>query len=240
MILINGYGKMGKTLFTLRPDSLVVDPHCPADGRTFFHNLAQVDVLPEAVVDFSTPTALRDLVPYVAAHAIPLVVATTGFSDADRAILQDLASHIPLFVADNMSLCVYTFVRSAANIARTMSNPLLSVHGVHRLGKRDAPSGTAKVIANALCTACRKRGVVLGDNSDADFVSVTSERIGDTVGVHRIIMQDVYQRLDLCHAAFDRSLFALGALGAASYLQGKPNGLYGMAHLYHASMGEAL
>ena len=230
MIAINGYGKMGKTVKELSCDCWVVDP--VQQGQGIVRTLQDLPSTPEVIIDFSLPAATQGLCDYAVQHGVPLVVATTGHNQQQLQCLQCAAQSIPVFVAANLSLSVYILTRCAVRVARTMSNPLITIHEIHHLSKRDAPGGTALAIARALCNACGKKGVVCGANNDTEWVGVTYQRIGDTVGVHRVELYDADQRIILSHAALDRRLFARGALAAAEFIVGQPSGLYGMQDLY--------
>ena len=230
MLAINGYGKMGRAVYALAPQAMVVDP--TADGKGIVRCLRDLPCVPTAIIDFSVPDATAGLCDYAVAHCVPLVVATTGHDEAQQALLTDVAKHIPVFVAANLALSVYAVSVAAIRVARTMDDPIINIHEIHRLGKRDAPGGTARAMAQALCHACTKQGVVHDLSQDPAYIGVTYQRIGDTVGVHRIELCDAYQRIQLTHAALDRGLFARGALVAADFVVGRPAGLYGMKDLY--------
>lgn len=229
---------MGKILCRIAANCVAVDPDKAYCENFVYASLDDLPEAPQAIVDFSYHTSASMLCRYAVSHGVPLVVATTGHTDDERDLFRQASAVVPVLTAGNMSLGVYALCRSAVSIAKQMDNPLVSIHEIHRLGKRDAPGGTAKEIASALRLALGKKGVVLGENDDPDLVGITYQRIGDTVGVHRVVLCDKYQRVDLCHAALSRTLFVYGALAAVEFVKTKTKGLYGMADLYRLANPE--
>ena len=180
----------------------------------------------------------------VAAHAqacaqagVPLLVGVTGFDAAAQVELKRAASKIAVLIAPNTSVGVAVLselvVRAAAALGESYDVEIAEAH--HRT-KRDAPSGTALKLGEALAQA---RGRSLeevavyaryGKDTPAAHGSIgfSVVRAGDIVGEHTVTFAGAGERLEITHRATDRMTFAQGALRAAAWLLGRPAGLYGM------------
>ncbi len=174
--------------------------------------LPQVQVL----IDFSVPQAAVAYAQLCAASKVPFVTGTTGFSPEQQAILNQVSLSIPVFQAPNMSMGVQLLYRLVAEAAGHLPTGC-DVHVVeaHRKDKRDAPSGTALALKNALIEA-----------NPALSPEMVSMRAGDLIGEHRVIFTSPYEQIELRHQAFSRQVFAVGALQAAQWLVKQPVGLY--------------
>ena len=191
----------------------------------------------EVVVDFSSAAALETLLRDCRHTGTPLVIGTTGHAAAQRALIGEAAKEIPIVFAANFSVGVNTLfwlTRQAAHIlGPDFDLEIVEVH--HRL-KKDAPSGTARRLAEILAEA---RGLnyeedtrhgregIVGARGTRE-IGVHAVRGGDVVGEHTVLFADVGERIELTHRASSRETFALGALRAAAWLRGRPPGLYDM------------
>ncbi|MET0340586.1 MAG: 4-hydroxy-tetrahydrodipicolinate reductase [Polyangiales bacterium] len=194
--------------------------------------LATADV----VIDFSLPAATDALLEAVVRYGRPLVLATTGLSDAQWAEVDRAAQRIPLIAAGNYSTGVAVLNHLAAQASRLLPDFDLEVVEMHHRNKIDAPSGTALSLVDA---AARGRGVdgrahanygrkgVTGVRPK-DEIGVVTLRGGDVIGDHTLVLAGGGERLELTHRATNRDLFARGALRAARWLAGKKPGRYGM------------
>jgi len=185
----------------------------------------------------------------VAAHAlacadagVSLLVGTTGFDAATRAVLEAAAARIPVLIAPNTSLGVNVLLALAASAARALGSGYdIDIHEVHHRAKRDAPSGTALKIGEIVAGA---RGASLADvrydalaqpgARAAGRIGFSTQRAGDIVGDHTVSFSIAGERLEITHRATDRMTFARGALRAAHWLIGRPAGLYAMEDLLKA------
>jgi 4-hydroxy-tetrahydrodipicolinate reductase len=181
--------------------------------------------LEEAAValDFSLP-------PCVAGHAracvqagVPLLVGVTGLDADSRVALEAAAQHIAVLIAPNTSVAVSVMLELAARAAAALGSGYdVEIFEAHHRMKRDAPSGTALALGEAVAQA---RGETL---ADVDFAAL---RTGDIVGEHTVSFSGQGERVEITHRATDRLAFARGALRAAEWLAGQPAGLYGMQHV---------
>ncbi len=198
---------------------------CAAD---FDHAVTDVD----CVVDFSHHSATEALLSFVKAHRLPLVLATTGQTEEERAAVLAAATEIPLFFAANCSLGVALLIELAKKTAAAMPDAEIEIIEKHHDRKLDAPSGTALAIAEAIREVRPEAEIVTGRSGHGkrtpNEIGIHAVRMGNIVGEHEVMIGTSSQTVTLRHEAHSRALFAEGALAAAAFLQGKPAGLYGM------------
>jgi 4-hydroxy-tetrahydrodipicolinate reductase len=173
--------------------------------------------LVDVLVDFTVPEATEINLDYVAKYKKTLVLGTTGLSDAQIKKVQEISSVVPVVFTPNMAIGVNVLFSILPEIAKRLG-PDYSVEIVeaHHKTKKDAPSGTAKKLAEILNNATRRE------------IPTHSVRLGDIVGDHTVIFCGNSERIEIKHQAHSRDLFALGALRAAKWIFGKPAGLYSM------------
>lgn len=216
-----GHPRLGETV---APGVRVVDDAAAA--------LAGADV----AIDFTIPRATCAAVRVAAERGVAYVCGTTGFAPAERAELEAAAKRIPVVWAPNFSVAVNVLVHLVATAARLLPDTDAEIVELHHAAKRDAPSGTALRLAEAIATA---RGVDLakamvsvrsGDTGarPAGAISVQALRGGDNPGEHTVLFLGRGERLEIAHRAATRDHFAGGALRAARWVAGRPPGLYGI------------
>jgi 4-hydroxy-tetrahydrodipicolinate reductase len=194
----------------------------------------------DAVVDFSSPGALRVLLERNA-NALAgraLVVGTTGLGDRELALLDQAAAHSPVVVAANFSIGVNLLLQLVQSAARVLTEERFDVEIVeaHHRRKVDAPSGTALALAEAVAGArATPLETVRRDGRSGEVgprpageIGLHSLRGGAVVGEHRVHFLGDAERLELAHVATDRALFAEGALLAARWAAGRASGRYRM------------
>ncbi len=170
---------------------------------------------------------------------IAMVIGTTGLSDADHAAIDIAAKDIPILQAPNMSLGVNVLFRIAGEVARLLGDDydIEIVEGHHRF-KKDAPSGTAFGLADAILKATDKARDALvfdrhGDESTRKRgdIGMHALRIGDEIGRHTAYFAALGERLELTHVATNRDTFVHGALKAATWLAAQKPGRYTMSDM---------
>jgi 4-hydroxy-tetrahydrodipicolinate reductase len=190
------------------------------------------------VVDFSLPEATNANIAACRRHGVPLVLGTTGLSADSRSALADAAREIPIVVAANFSVGVTVLTRLAAIAARSLGTAWeTEIMEVHHRHKRDAPSGTALRIGEAVAAATGRtleESAVLGRAGKEgprgrDEIGLVALRGGDVAGEHTVMFFGASERLELVHRASDRAIFARGALRAAAWVADRERGLYDMA-----------
>jgi 4-hydroxy-tetrahydrodipicolinate reductase len=190
------------------------------------------------VIDFSLPSAVDACVANCVARKIPLVIATTGLSDAQKAGLADAAKSIAIVWAPSMSTAVNVTMKVVQQITTALKNVTggvdIEILERHHRFKADAPSGTAlrfgELIAEKLDGEVKHVHGREGETGQRtrQEIGYHAIRIGDNPGEHTIAFGMLGERIEVNVAASNRDCYASGALSAAKWLQGKSNGLYNM------------
>ncbi len=240
-ILINGYlGFMGREVAKLcetgyRGCELCcgVDQVADASGSVpCYAGFGGVTEKADCVVDFSHHSCTAALLDYCTANNLPLVLATTGQTDDERAAIAEAARKIPLFFAANYSLGIALLIELAKKTAAAMPDAEIEIIEKHHDRKLDAPSGTALAIARAIQTVRTDAELNLGRSGMAKRspteIGIHAIRMGNIVGEHEVMVGTQNQTITLKHEAHSRALFAEGALAAAAWLADKAPGLYDM------------
>lgn len=194
---------------------------------------ARIDV----VIDFTLPAALEQNLQWCIDNNKSMVIGTTGLNATHKSLLETAAKHIPIVFAANYSVGVnlmLNLVRQAASVmGKTADIEILEAH--HRF-KKDAPSGTAVAIGEAIAgelgrdlNTCAVYGRE-GDTGERDqsTIGFATVRAGDVVGEHTALFAEIGERLEITHKASSRLTFAKGAIVAAKWLKAQPPGLYSM------------
>jgi 4-hydroxy-tetrahydrodipicolinate reductase len=231
VLLVGSSGRMGRTIVdisTQHPDIDIVglcdlgDPLEPAISHA------------NVVVDFSHASAIDEISRVAMQHKQPMVIGTTGHSPEQLRRIEKCAESVPVVLASNFSVGVnalFWLTRKAAEmLGPDFDIEIVEMH--HRM-KKDAPSGTARTLANILKETRKIGNVRHGREGEAgerprDEIGIHSIRGGDVVGDHSVIFAGAGERLELTHRATRRETFAHGALRAAEWIIGKPAGLYSM------------
>jgi 4-hydroxy-tetrahydrodipicolinate reductase len=234
IIIVGAKGRMGQALIKCVPQHAGMQVTAQIDQDD---NLAAALPNGDVVIDFSAPITTGAVARLCAEHKKPLVIGTTGQTDSDTFAIQNLKAKIPIVWASNFSTGVNTLfwlTRKAAEILGLDFD--LEVVEMHHRQKKDAPSGTAKSLAEILAAvrrvkltdAARHGRVGLVGERTGSEIGVHSIRGGDVVGDHTVIFAGLGERLELTHKASSRDTFANGALRAARWVVEKPPGLYDM------------
>jgi len=234
-VIINGYkGRMGQALVNCVPHHRGLELSGKIDTGD---SLTSVIGLGDVVIDFSTHAATVEVARQCAIHQKALVIGTTGHSDTDTFEIRKLASEVPMVWASNFSTGVNTLfwlTRKAAEILGPEFD--LEVVEMHHRLKKDAPSGTAKSLAEILAEVRKLhlsdvvrhgRAGIVGERKPSE-IGVHSLRGGDVVGDHTVVFANVGERVELTHRASSRETFANGALRAAQWVVAKNPGIYDM------------
>ena len=234
-LLINGSrGRMGQMLIACAAENPAVSLGAAVDaGDDFAAGLTQSD----AVIDFSHHSTCESVLAGCVAGRKTLVIGTTGHSDAQVAAIHAAAKQIPVVFSGNYSTGVnalYWLSRKAAEILGPDFD--IEITEAHHRMKKDAPSGTAKNLAEIL-TEVREfeynRDVRHGRHGDVGArtkteIGMHAIRGGDIVGDHTVLFAALGERVELTHKASGREIFARGAIRAALWAHGQPAGLYTM------------
>jgi len=235
-ILVNGAcGRMGKTLCSLISGA---PQHELAAGVDVFANepgvLSDLTAAPRAdiIIDFSHHSAVSALLDEAEKRSCPVVICTTGHDEAELARIRAAAEKIPVFLSGNMSVGVAQLCRMAKETARLFPEADIEIVEIHHKHKKDAPSGTAKMLVSAVQEARSDATMVCGRSGmqprTREEIGVHSLRMGEIVGIHEVHISTATQTLTLRHEAHNRGLFAEGAVCAAEFLSEQGAGLYDM------------
>ncbi|MDP2927542.1 MAG: 4-hydroxy-tetrahydrodipicolinate reductase [Candidatus Omnitrophota bacterium] len=173
--------------------------------------------LVDVLVDFTLPEAVDMHLDYVAKYKKAYVLGTTGLSDAQKTKVEEVAKIVPVVFAPNMSVGVNVLFSILAEIAKKLGPDYnVEIVEAHHKAKKDAPSGTAKKLAEIITQVTKKD------------VPMHSIRLGDIFGDHLVVFCGNSERIEIKHQAHSRDLFVVGALRAVKWIFGKPAGLYSM------------
>jgi 4-hydroxy-tetrahydrodipicolinate reductase len=214
--LIGAAGRMGKTVLDLAAADPKIDIVAQCDlGDPIEAAMKNCDV----VIDFSHADAIDEICRAASQHRKSLVIGTTGHSQEQRRTIEKTAESLPVVLASNFSVGVnvlFWLTRKAAELlGQDFSPEIIETH--HKM-KKDAPSGTAKTLAEVLKAA----------QKNENQIPIQSIREGEVVGEHTVIFSGPSERLEVTHRAANREIFARGALRATKWIMGRPAGLYSM------------
>lgn len=175
----------------------------------------------DVVVDFSMPDGTEAVVEAAVKHEKPLVCGVSGLSDKQMVKLDAAASKIPLVFDRNMSMGIAVLERTVRDAAASLGPDFtVEISETHHVHKKDAPSGTALKLGEAIAES---RG-----ESGTGKIRFEFERRGEVPGDHEVVMSTATERLSFAHSVTTRQVFADGALRAAQWLVRQPPGLYSM------------
>ena len=240
-VIVNGaLGHMGAEVLKLvnagyKHSTLAaaVDYNGGTDGiyRSLFEFTGEADI----IVDFSHHAAVSELMQYACKRKLPVVLATTGFTEEELAVIDAAAKEIAIFKSANMSVGIAVLIQLAKQAAAVFGDADIEIIEKHHNRKLDAPSGTALMLADAIRGIRPNSNYVYGregrSKRDPDDITIHAVRMGNVVGDHEIFLATNSQTISLRHEAHDRALFAEGALAAAAFLCGKAAGMYNMDDL---------
>ncbi len=224
-------GKMGKMIMTMAKE----DPFWHQVQGISSHDDSDSYLLkPDVVIDFSHPTALDQVLEYAVKRKCSLVIGTTGYNEKELKKIEEASKSLPLVYATNMSLgmnLMFSMVEKAASVLKNSVD--IEVVEAHHNRKKDAPSGSARTIVEAIEKGLgEKRSHVHGREGqcprNTSEIGIHSIRGGNIVGRHEVSFIHELESITLVHEAHNPSVFAKGALEAAKFtLEAKP-GLYDM------------
>jgi len=196
--------------------------------------------LADVLVDFTVPGALPANLAAARKAGTPILIGTTGITQAHRAMIAEASEEIAVLQTGNTSLGVTLLARLVREAAARLDISWdIEIVEMHHRAKVDAPSGTSLMLGEA---AAAGRGVALGDVSVVGRAGLSGDRAEGTIGLaslrggtvagdHQVIFAGNGERIELGHRAEDRAIFAHGAVTAALWLAGKPAGRYSMAEV---------
>lgn len=244
IILCGANGKMGHVIRNI----VAADNECEIVAgvdinteSTDFPIYSEIDSVKESadvIIDFSNPALLNSLLEYSTAKKIPVVIATTGFDDDQKKQIENAATKNGVFFTYNMSLGINLLATLAKKAVDVLGNDFdIEIIEKHHNQKIDAPSGTALMLADAICEEIDKPMKYEYDRHSKrekrskNEIGMHAVRGGTIVGEHEIIFAGRDEIITLSHSARSKEIFAVGAVNAAKYMVGKGAGLYTMKDL---------
>jgi 4-hydroxy-tetrahydrodipicolinate reductase len=226
LIIIGTYGRMGQAIIKLA----INDHHFSiiagvVRSKINPTNFPLYESLEEAlkqhaehhpiIIDFSHAKAADLHVTLATQYGLGLLIGTTGKIHKENPHVIKAAQHIPIVVAENTSPMAVIMQHVCKQIAHTLPHSQKAIWDIHHQHKKDAPSGTANALLEAM-----------GRNTQ-----MASWRLGEIIGEHSAFFVSNFERLEITHRVLDRKVFAEGALIAAQFLFKQKPGLYDMAHV---------
>jgi 4-hydroxy-tetrahydrodipicolinate reductase len=229
VVLCGACGKMGRTFAGLAKNDARFKVVAGIDFEAFPESftfpvgdlsrlrgfLADADVL----VDFSAPEAAIEALSHAAEERKPAVIGTTGFSEAQRSRIEAFSKANAILLSANMSLGMNLMLRLAFQAAAALPAYDAALCETHHSQKKDAPSGSALKLAEAVRSA----------RKDSRPVQIASLRLADVTGEHTLTLAGPCERIEITHRVHSREIFARGAVEAAVWMRGRSEGLYSMS-----------
>ncbi|MDE1207314.1 4-hydroxy-tetrahydrodipicolinate reductase [Tenacibaculum larymnensis] len=218
-IALLGYGRMGKEIEKIalqRGHEIVIK----ASGKEVY-DITEADV----AIDFSIPSSAYDNISNCINNNIPVISGTTGWLDKYEDIVNLCNEKKGAFIyASNFSLGVNVFFELNEQLAKMMSTLEqynISIEEIHHTKKLDAPSGTAITLAEGIIENTNKKAWELDKKTSDENIPITAIRTPDVPGTHTVTYNSEVDTIDIKHTAHNRQGFALGAVIAAEWLNGK-------------------
>ena len=244
-IAISGVcGKMGRTLVAAIADRTDCEVCCGLDifagdfAFPVYDSPEKMQEKPDVIIDYSHPNSLTGLLNYAKTTGTPIVLATTGYSDEQFAEIRQAAEQAALFSSFNMSIGIQLLIALSRKAAQVLGNQFdIEIIEKHHNQKIDAPSGTAIMLANALCDEFEPPKHLVFDRHsvrkkrEISEIGMHSVRGGTIVGEHEVLFAGPDECISLKHTASSKRVFAEGSVNAALFLIGKEPGLYDMTDL---------
>ena len=242
VIICGAFGRMGTTIaqmvmenpelefaggVDIREGELHGKPVVTSENLGSFIDEAKPDVM----IDFTVAAATMVNAKIAAAKGVALVIGTTGFTPEQDAELLDAIKNVPVVKTTNFSVGVNIFLELVREAAKRLGDYDIEVIEAHHRHKKDAPSGTAKTILRVLEEETGKTEEMYGRCGMTERkgeIGVHVIRGGDVVGDHSVQFHQNYETIELSHRAYDRAVFARGAVRAAAWAPTAEPGLYTM------------
>jgi len=202
-----------------------------------FSNIWDCNMEADVIIDFASAKAVDTLLDYAAERQIPVVLCTTGLSEAQIAKTAEISRKVAVLRSANMSLGINMLMKLVQEAAKILAAADFDIEIVerHHNQKVDAPSGTALALADSINEAMDHQYEYVYDRSkvrqkrEKKELGIAAVRGGSIVGEHEIIFAGTDEVVEFKHTAHSKAIFAKGAVSAAKFLKGKPAGMYDMS-----------
>lgn len=199
-----------------------------------FTKISNLDLLPDVIIDFSVPQATFEILEFAKKNQIPIVIATTGFSEQDMRKIEKYAECLPIFKSANMSYEIHLMAKMVSELAKKLEHSDIEIIETHHNRKIDSPSGTALILADSINEALQGEMTyeynrhAKREKRSKKEIGIHSIRGGTEVGKHSVIFFGENESFEITHHCTSRRVFARGAVKAAEFILHKNNGLYSM------------
>ena len=241
-VFVNGCnGKMGNVVCSLveENENMQViggfDKVSYSDSKfPIFTEVENIDVKPDVIIDFSLPVATLNILNYAKTNKIPMVIATTGFTDEETKIIEEASKTIPIFKSANMSFDIMLMKKVVSWLAPLLKNTDTEIIEAHHNRKVDSPSGTAQMLADSINASlgntlhCEYNRHDKHEKRDKNEIGMSSIRGGNIVGEHSVQFIGNFETFEIKHTSYSRNVFAEGALRAAEFIVNQQPGIYAM------------
>ncbi len=227
VLIVGINGKMGKRVYNILK-STKYQVACGVDKNVagefdcpVYNNFDEVRESVDAIIDFSSPKCISEVLKFARDNKCQLVECATGFKKSDFEKIQEYSKLFPIFLASNTSLGALMTATLCASLAKELKNYQIEIIETHHKDKLDAPSGTAISIAEK----------IKQERESYQKIPIHSLRGGDVVGKHEVVFLGENETITVTHCALNKDLFAKGAIDALEYLSDKQQGLFSMENL---------
>ena len=245
-VLVNGCnGKMGNVVCDLINENENMQVVAGFDRIRYsdsqfpiFTDIAEITIKPDVIIDFSLPIATLNILEYAKTNKIPMVIATTGFTDEETKIIEEASKTIPIFKSANMSYDIMIMKKKVSWLAPLLKNTDIEIIEAHHNRKVDSPSGTAQMLADSINDAldnklhCEYNRHDKHEKRDKNEIGMSSIRGGNIVGEHSVQFIGNFETFEIKHTSYSRNVFAEGSLKAAEFIVNEQPGMYAMEDMF--------
>ncbi|MBQ8284483.1 MAG: 4-hydroxy-tetrahydrodipicolinate reductase [Clostridia bacterium] len=244
IILCGACGKMGGNVLSLLENDPEATAVCGVDlfpreiGIPVYKSFSDIQEKADVIIDFSSPVGLKERLDYAKDNGLGIVLASTGFTADDLKLVDEYSQSVAIFKTANLSLGVnlmQALIKAAAEVLGDQYD--VEIIERHHNLKKDAPSGTALMLADTINQAFdnQKRYVngrdgIVGAREKSE-IGIHAVRGGTIVGEHEVMFAGEDEIITISHSARSKRVFAVGAIRAAKFLPKKGAGMYEMKHL---------
>ena len=245
-VLVYGFGLMGKKVTQAVRDNAqmnlvgVVSPIFDAKiDEKMYASLNEVHEKVDAIIDFSHPDNLNDILKFGVRNHCALVLATTGYSEQQILHIEEASSQIPIFQSYNTSFGVSMLTKIVKEVAKEFYENEYDIEIIekHHNQKIDAPSGTAKLLYDVIHEDIEETKEVYDRSTvhhkrERNEVGIQSVRAGTIFGEHSVLFAGHDEIIEVKHTALSKEVFVQGAISACLKIADKENGLFSLKNLY--------
>lgn len=241
-VLLNGCnGKMGQVINNLIEQNSNFELVCGVDLKQevscsfpVYSNINDVTEKVDVIIDFSIPEASLKLLDFACKKQVPVVIATTGFSEDQMNEIKKTSQKIPIFQSANMSFDIMIMKKLVSWLAPYLKDTDIEIIESHHNRKIDSPSGTAQMLADSINQSlgnmyyCEYNRHNKHEKRNKNEIGISSIRGGNIVGEHTVQFIGNFETFEIKHTSYSRNVFAQGALKAADFIVSQPCGFYHM------------